>query len=105
MEILEVPRSASHIHRQASILAYLRIGQFMGYLKGKSCLISLAQPAYLKYKASGYFVHMAEPSDHVMKKHIRVQLKNHYTKGRMIRKMYVEPYAGSKGRRAKNIHA
>lgn len=50
VEILEAEACVDHIHMLVSILLYLSIAQFMGFLKGKSSLMNFDRHANLKYK-------------------------------------------------------
>lgn len=62
-ESIEAEACPDHIHQLISVPPYIRIAQFMGYLKGKSSLMIFDRYANLKYKngsrnlwCRGYFV-------------------------------------------------
>ena len=49
VEILEAEACPDHIHMLVSILPYISVAQFVGYLKGKSALMIFDRHANLKY--------------------------------------------------------
>lgn len=50
VEILEAEVYPDHIHMLVSILPYISVAQFMGFLKGKSTLMIFDRHANLKYR-------------------------------------------------------
>ena len=102
-EILEAEACPDHIHMLVSIPPYLSVAQFMGYLKGKSSLMIFDRHANLKYKygsrnfwARGYFADTVGKNERAIKKYIRSQLEEDYTKDQMTLKEYTDPFTGSK---------
>ena len=52
VEIIEANACIDHIHMLVKIPPKISVSQFMGYLKGKSCLMIFENHANLKYKYS-----------------------------------------------------
>ena len=74
-----------HIHMLVSILPHISVSQFMGYLKGKSCLMIFDRHANLKYKygsrtfrCGGYYVDTVGRNKKVIAEYIRNQLEEDY---------------------------
>ena len=50
VELIEGELCPNHVHMLVSILPYLSVAQFVGYLKSKSALMIFDRHANLKYK-------------------------------------------------------
>ena len=93
VEILEAEECVDHIHMLICIPPHLSVAQFMGFLKGKSSLMIFDRHANLKYKygsrhfwARGYFADTVGRNERAIKKHIKNQSEEYYTKDQMIPK-------------------
>ena len=78
--IVEANACIDHIHMLVKIPPKISLSQFMGYLKGKSCLMIFENHANLKYKygqrsfcARGYYVSTVGLNKNAIKKYIREQ--------------------------------
>ena len=100
VEIIEAEACKDHIHLLISIPPKMIISSFMGYLKGKSCLIIFERHANLKYKygnrvfwAKGYFVSTVGKNKKKIEEYIRNQLKEDMMNDQMTIKEFIEPFA------------
>ena len=107
VEIIEAEACADHIHMLVSIPPHLSVAQFMGYLKGKSTLMIFDRHANLKYKygsrhfwCRGYYVDTVGKNKQVISEYIRNQLVEDEMMDQMTIKEYVDPFTGSKNRKA-----
>ena len=80
VEIIEAHAMLDHIHMLLSIPPKLSVGEFMGYLKGKSTLMIFERHANLKYKygrrvfwAKGYYVSTVGGNKNAIQKYIQNQ--------------------------------
>ena len=90
-----------------SIPPHISVAQFMGYLKGKSTLMIFDRHANLKYKygsrhfwCRGYYVDTVGKNKQVISEYIRNQLVEDEMMDQMTIKEYVDPFTGSKNRKA-----
>ena len=90
-----------------SIPPHLSVAQFMGYLKGKSTLMIFDRHANLKYKygsrhfwCRGYYVDTVGKNKQAISEYIRNQLMEDEMMDQMTIKEYVDPFTGSKNRKA-----
>ena len=79
----------------------------MGYLKGKSTLMIFDRHANLKYKygsrhfwCRGYYVDTVGKNKQAISEYIRNQLVEDEMMDQMILKEYVDPFTGSKNKKA-----
>ena len=107
VEIIEAEASADHIHMLVSIPPHLSLAQFMGYLKGKSTLMIFDRHANLKYKygsrhfwCRGYYVDTVGKNKKAIEEYIRNQLVEDEMLDQMTIKEYVDPFTGSKNKKA-----
>ena len=101
VEIIEANACIDHIHMLVSIPPKLSISQFMGYLKGKSCLMIFENHANLKYKygnkqfwARGYYVSTVGLNKQVIAKYIREQETEDMIQEKKSIKEYDNPFKG-----------
>ena len=99
VEILEAYTCIDHIHMLVKIPPKLSVSQFMGYLKGKSCLALYDQHANLKYKygnkqfwATGYYVSTVGLNKAVVAKYIREQETEDMIIDKRSVKEYTDPF-------------
>ena len=90
-----------------SIPPHISVAQFMGYLKGKSTLMIFDRHANLKYKygsrhfwCRGYYVDTVGKNKQVISEYIRNQLVEDEMMDQMTLKEYVDPFTGSKNKKA-----
>ena len=90
-----------------SIPPHISVAQFMGYLKGKSTLMIFDRHANLKYKygsrhfwCRGYYVDTVGKNKRAIEEYIRNQLKEDEMLDQMTIKEYLDPFTGSKNRKA-----
>ena len=107
VEIIEAEACPDHIHMLVSIPLHLSIAQFMGYLKGKSTLMIFDRHANLKYKygsrhfwCRGYYVDTVGKNKNAIAEYIRNQLEEDEMMDQMTMKEYVDPFTGSKNKKA-----
>ena len=107
VEIIEAEACVDHIHMLVSILPYLSVAQFMGFLKGKSSLMIFDRHANLKYKygsrnfwCRGYYVDTVGRNKKIIAEYIRNQMEEDYAADQMSIKEYVNPFTGDKNRKA-----
>ena len=107
MEIIEAEACVDHIHMLVSIPPHISVAQFMGYLKGKSTLMIFDRHANLKYKygsrhfwCRGYYVDTVGKNKQAISEYIRNQLVEDEMMDQMTLKEYVDPFTGSKNKKA-----
>lgn len=107
VEIIEAEACPDHVHMLVSIPPYLSVAQFMGYLKGKSTLMIFDRHANLKYKygsrhfwCRGYYVDTVGKNKRAIEEYIRNQLVEDEMMDQMTLKEYMDPFTGSKNRKA-----
>ena len=107
VEIIEAEACPDHIHMLVSIPPHISVAQFMGYLKGKSTLMIFDRHANLKYKygsrhfwCRGYYVDTVGKNKQVISEYIRNQLVEDEMMDQMTLKEYVDPFTGSKNKKA-----
>ena len=104
VEIIEAHAMPDHIHMLLSIPPKLSVGDFMGYLKGKSTLMIFERHANMKYKygrrcfwAKGYYVSTVGLNEATIKKYIREQEKQDMLEDKLTTKEYNDPFKGAGG--------
>ena len=108
VEIIEAEACPDHIHMLVSIPPHLSVAQFMGYLKGKSSIMIFDRHANLKYKygsrhfwCRGYYVDTVGKNKRIIAEYIRTQLEEDYAADQISIKEYIDPFTGSKNKKAK----
>ena len=103
VEIIEAHAMPDHIHMLLSIPPKLSVGEFMGYLKGKSAMMIFEKHGNLKYKfgnrhfwATGYYVSTVGLNEATIKKYIREQEKQDMLEDKLTTKEYDDPFKGSR---------
>lgn len=101
VEIVEAKACVDHIHMLIKIPPKISVSQFMGYLKGKSCLGIYDQHANLKYKygnkqfwAQGYYVSTVGVNKQTIQKYIREQDTEDMIQDKKSVKEYSDPFKG-----------
>ena len=101
VEIIEAHAMPDHIHMLLSIPPKLSVGNFMGYLKGKSSLMTFEKHANLKYKygnrhfwCRGYYVDTVGKNTAAIKAYIQNQLKEDLEYDQMSLVEYIDPFTG-----------
>ena len=101
VEIIEANACSDHIHMLLKIPPKISVSQFMGYLKGKSCLAIYDQHANLKYKygskefwATGYYVSTVGSNKQTIQKYIREQETEDMIQDKRSIKEYNDPFKG-----------
>ena len=107
VEIIEAEACPDHIHMLLSIPPNISVAQFMGYLKGKSSLMIFDRHANLKYKygsrhfwCRGYYVDTVGRNRKAIEEYIRDQLTEDSMMEQLTLKEYIDPFTGSKNRKA-----
>ena len=107
VEIIEAEACIDHIHMLVSMPPYLSVSQFVGFLKGKSALMIFDRHANLKYKygsrhfwCRGYYVDTVGKNEKKIAEYIRTQLEEDEMIDQMTLKEYVDPFTGSKSKKA-----
>ncbi len=107
VEIIEAEACPDHIHMLLSIPPNISVAQFMGYLKGKSSLMIFDRHANLKYKygsrhfwCRGYYVDTVGRNRKAIEEYIREQLTEDSMMEQLTLKEYIDPFTGSKNRKA-----
>ena len=107
VEIIEAEACPDHIHMLLSIPPNISVAQFMGYLKGKSSLMIFDRHANLKYKygsrhfwCCGYYVDTVGRNRKAIEEYIREQLTEDSMMEQLTLKEYIDPFTGSKNRKA-----
>ena len=85
----------------------MSVSQFMGFLKGKSTLMIFDRHANLKYKygsrhfwCRGYYVDTVGKNKKVIEEYIRNQLSEDEMMDQITMKEYIDPFTGSKNKKA-----
>jgi putative transposase len=101
VEIVEANACSDHIHMLLKIPPKMSISSFMGYLKGKSCLMIYEEHANLKYKhgnkqfwARGYYVSTVGLNKQTIQKYIREQETEDMILDKKSVKEYKDPFKG-----------
>ena len=101
VEIVEANACIDHIHMLVKIPTKISVSQFMGYLKGKSCLMIFENHANLKYKygqrsfwARGYYVSTVGLNKNTIKKYIREQETEDMLLDKRSVREYNDPFQG-----------
>lgn len=101
VDLVEGSMSIDHVHMCVKIPPKLSISQFMGYLKGKSCLMIFERHANLKYKygsrkfwAKGYYVSTIGLNKQTIQKYIRNQEDSDQMVSRISEKEHKDPFKG-----------
>ena len=88
-----------------TILPYISVAQFMGYLNGKSTLMIFDRHANLKYKygnrhfwCRGYYVDTVGRNKKVIEKYIQNQIEEDFVNDQISLKEYVDPFTGNKNK-------
>ena len=107
VEIIEAEVCIDHVHMLVSMPPHLSVSQFMGFLKGKSTLMIFNRHANLKYKygsrhfwCRGYYVDTVGKNKRVIEEYIRNQLIEDEMMDQITMKEYIDPFTGSKNRKA-----
>ena len=86
---------------------HLSVSQFMGFLKGKSTLMIFDRHTNLKYKygsrhfwCRGYYVDTVGKNKQVIEEYIRNQLSEDEMMDQITMKEYIDPFTGSKNKKA-----
>ena len=90
------------------IPSYMSVAQFVGTLKIKSALMIFDRHANLKYKygnrnfwCMGYYVDTAGKNEKKIKKYIKNQLEEGYTKDQITLKEYIDSLTSNRKNKAK----
>ena len=107
VEIIEAEACPDHIHMLVSLPPYLSVSQFVGFLKGKRTLMIFDRHANLKYKygnrhfwCRGYYADTVGKNEKLIAEYIRNQLQEDEMLDQMTMKEYLDPFTGSKNRKA-----
>ncbi len=94
---------SDHVHMLVSIPPKYSVSQFMGYLKGKSSLMTFDKHANLKYKfgnrhfwAEGYYVSTVGLNTATVEKYIREQESHDMAMDKLCEKELHDPFKGSR---------
>ncbi|WP_336047017.1 IS200/IS605 family transposase [Solibacillus ferritrahens] len=108
VEIIEATACPDHIHMLVSIPPKLSVSSFVGYLKGKSSLMSFNRHANLKYKygnrkfwCRGYYVDTVGRNRKVIQEYIKNQLQEDILEDQMTMKEFIDPFTGEEIKRSK----
>lgn len=107
VEIIEAEACIDHVHMLVSMPPHLSVSQFMGFLKGKSTLMIFDRHTNLKYKygsrhfwCRGYYVDTVGKNKRVIEEYIRNQLSEDEMMDQITMKEYIDPFTGSKNKKA-----
>ena len=107
VKIIEAEACIDYVHMLVSMPPHLSVSQFMGFLKGKSTLMSFDRHANLKYKygsrhfwCRGYYVDTVGKNKKVIEEYIRNQLSEDEMMDQITMKEYIDPFTGSKNKKA-----
>ena len=99
VEIIEAELCPDHIHMLVSIPPKYSVAQIMGYLKGKSSLMTFDRHANMKYKygnrhfwCRGYYVDTVGKNKKVIEEYIKKQLQEDIATDQISIKEYVDPF-------------
>ena len=100
VEIIEAHAMPDHIHMLLSIPPKLSVGEFMGYLKGKSSLMIFDKFANLKYRygnrrfwCEGFYVDTVGRNKKAIEEYIKHQLDEDIALDNQTTKEYVDPFS------------
>ena len=103
VKIIEAEVCADHIHMLVEIPPKMSISSFMGFLKGKSSLITHERHANLKYKhgnrsfwCRGYYVDTVGKNSKKITEYIQNQLEEDKLQDQLTFREYEDPFKGSK---------
>lgn len=106
VEIIEAEACRDHIYMLVS-MPHVSVSQFVGFLKGKSTLMIFDRHANLKYKygsrhfwCRGYYADTVGKNEKMIAEYIRNQLQEDVMMEQMTLKEYVDPFTGSKNKKA-----
>lgn len=101
VEIIEGHMMPDHVHLLLQIPPKMSVSYFMGYLKGKSCLMIFEHHTNLKYKfgsrnfwATGYYVSTVGLNEATIRKYIREQENEDMMQDKLTKKEYINPFKG-----------
>ena len=101
VEIIEAECMPGHVHMFVRILPKYSMSQIMGYLKGKSSLMTFERHANLKYKygnrhfwCRGYYVDTVGKNAKKIQEYIRNQIQQDLEYDQMSLKEYYDPFTG-----------
>ena len=107
VNIIEAEICIDHVHMLVEIPPKMSVSGFMGYLKGKSSVLIYQRftNLMLKYRhrefwCSGYYVDTVGKNKQVISEYIRNQLVEDEMMDQMTLKEYVDPFTGSKSKKA-----
>ena len=105
--IIEAELCKDHVHMLVEIPPSMSVSQFVGYLKGKSSLMIFDRHANLKYKygnrhfwCRGYYVDTVGKNEKIIKEYIQNQLQEDIMNDQLSLKEYIDPFTGSKNKKA-----
>ena len=101
IEIIEAELCPDHVHMLVRIPPKYSVSEIMGYLKGKSSLITFDRHANLKYKygnrhfwCRGYYVDTVGKNAKKIQEYIQRQLQEDKTEDEISLKEYIDPFTG-----------
>lgn len=101
IEIIEAELCPDHVHMLVRIPPKYSVSEIMGYLKGKSSLITFDRHANLKYKygnrhfwCRGYYVDTVGKNAKKIQEYIQRQLQEDKTEDEISLKEYMDPFTG-----------
>lgn len=107
VEIIEAELCPDHIHMLVAIPPSMSVSAFVGYLKGKSALMIFDRHANLKYRygnrhfwCRGYYVDTVGRNKKAIEEYIRKQLQEDIAEDQISMKEYIDPFTGSKNKKA-----
>ena len=107
INIIEAECCVDHIHMLVEIPPKYSVAEVMGYIKGKSSLMIFDRHANLKYKygnrhfwCRGYYVDTVGRNKKAIEKYIKNQLKEDIMNDQLTIKEYIDPFTGSKSKKA-----
>ena len=105
--IIEAELCKDHVHMLVEIPPSMSVSQFVGYLKGKSSLMIFDRHTNLKYKygnrhfwCRGYYVDTVGKNEKIIKEYIQNQLQEDIMNDQLSLKEYIDPFTGSKNKKA-----
>ena len=108
VEIIEANACVDHIHMLVSIPPKLSVSAFMGFLKGKSSLMTFDRHANLKYKygnrkfwCRGYYVDTVGRNKKAIEAYIKNQLQEDIIEEQISIKEYIDPFTGEEVKKGK----
>ena len=101
--IIEAEVSPDHIHMLVEIPPKMSVGEFMGFLKGKSSLMIFQRFGDMKFAyrnrefwCKGYYVDTVGKNEKMIQEYIRNQLEEDLASDQISLKEYMDPFTGSK---------